>query len=375
MKTMKLCLVLFLMVTVLSPVGWARKAKEKPLIQLAILLDTSGSMQGLIEQAKTQLWQIVNTMATAKRDGAVPRLEVALYEYGKSSIPAPEGYLRQIVPLSEDLDKISEELFKLRTNGGYEYCGQVIQAAVDGLGWSPQNNDYKVIFIAGNEPFTQGKVDYRQSCKTSISKGIIVNTIFCGNADEGIRTQWKDGADLADGRYMNIDHNKKIVHISAPQDKEIVRLGQELNKTYVAYGKGGIAKKERQARQDQNAMAAGEAVMAQRAVTKASKQYRNVGWDLVDAEKEGKVKVEELEEDELPEEMKKMSPKERKAYVEKQKKKREEIQAQISQLKKDREKYVAEKRKEMSDDDTLDAVMVKAIKDQASQKKFKFEKK
>jgi hypothetical protein len=375
MKTMKLCLVLFLMVTVLSHVGWARKARGKPLIQLAILLDTSGSMQGLIEQAKTQLWNIVNTMATAKRDGAVPKLEVALYEYGKSTIPAPEGYLRQIVPLSEDLDKISEELFKLSTNGGYEYCGQVIQAAVDGLTWSPHHNDYKVIFIAGNEPFTQGKVDYHQSCKTSISKGVIVNTIFCGNADEGIRTQWKDGADLADGQYMNIDHNKKIVHISAPQDKEIVHLGQELNKTYLAYGKGGTAKKERQARQDQNAMAAGEAVMAQRAVTKASGQYRNVGWDLVDAEKEGKVKVEELEEDELPEEMKKMSPKERKAYVEKQKKKREAIQAQISQLKKDRETYVAEKRKEMSDDDTLDAVMVKAIKDQASQKKFKFEKK
>jgi hypothetical protein len=34
---------------------------------------------------------------------------------------------------------------------------------------------------------------------------------------------WKDGADLADGKYMNIDHNAEFVHIDAPQDAEIIK--------------------------------------------------------------------------------------------------------------------------------------------------------
>lgn len=296
------------------------KKNPEPLIQMAILLDTSGSMEGLIEQAKTQLWKIVNELALAKQKGVSPRLEVALYEYGKDSIPASENYLRMIVPLSQDLDRISEELFKLRTNGGSEYCGTVIHSAVNGLKWSSDNSQMKVIFIAGNEPFTQGSVDYKNSCKAAITKGIVVNTIFCGSYEVGVDTQWKHGADLADGTYMNIDHNRKIQHISAPQDKKIVELGKRLNKTYVAYGVKGKAAKKRQVAQDSNASSVNEAVMVQRSVSKASKQYNNAYWDLVDAEKEGAKKIEEMDEAELPEEMKKMTKKERRQYLDKKKK-------------------------------------------------------
>ena len=228
----------------------------RPHIQMAILLDTSGSMRGLIDQAKTQLWKIVNELATAKRDGQVPDLQVALYEYGKSSIPASEDYLRMIQPLTTDLDKVSEELFALRTNGGSEYCGTVIKAATEGLAWSEANNDLKVIYIAGNEPFTQGKVHYADACKAAIAKGIIVNTIHCGSYQQGIDGKWKDGAVIADGRHLNIDHNRQIVHIPAPQDKAIAELGAKLNDTYVAYGGAGKAGAARQLAQDGNALAA-----------------------------------------------------------------------------------------------------------------------
>lgn len=348
--------------------------KEKPVVQMAILLDTSGSMEGLIEQAKSQLWKIVNTMATSKRDGQTPQLEVALYEYGKSTIPKYEGHLRMIVPMSRDLDLLSDELFKLQTNGGEEFCGQVIGAAVEGLKWSPSNKDYKVIFIAGNEPFTQGTVDYHQSCKAAIEKGIIVNTIFCGNAQEGINTNWKDGADLADGQYMIIDQNKKVDHISAPQDKELVQLGQQLNETYIAYGKMGKEKKELQKQQDSNAFFVGEEAMAQRSVAKASESYSNVFWDVVDAEEEGFIKVEEMAVEDLPEEMKKMSPKERKQYVKKMTEKREKIQQKIKSLNKQRDRYISQKRRKQVQENTLDSAMITAIKQQAGKKNYKFEK-
>ncbi|MFH1998558.1 MAG: VWA domain-containing protein, partial [Planctomycetota bacterium] len=105
-----LTLAFSLLITTTSSSAQGEKPKEAR-IQMAILLDTSSSMDGLIDQAKSQLWKIVNEFVTMKRDGRPPMLEVALYEYGKSSRPAEENYMRMILPLTTDLDKVSQELF------------------------------------------------------------------------------------------------------------------------------------------------------------------------------------------------------------------------------------------------------------------------
>jgi hypothetical protein len=349
-------------------------SEKRPLIQIAILLDTSNSMDGLIEQAKGQLWKIVNEFISAKRDGKRPEIQVALYQYGNNGLPEGEGYIRRVQPLTTDLDKISEELFALKTNGGQEYCGWVIKDAVEGLDWSKSSDDYKVIFIAGNEPFTQGSVDYRKSCKAAIEKGIIVNTIFCGPEAEGASTDWKPGAVLADGRYMFIDHNQAVVHFEAPQDKEIAALGEKLNGTYLAFGQKGLEGEARQAAQDKNAVAlasAGSSV--NRAVAKASANYRNSGWDLVDAQKDRSVDVAKLKVEELPEEMRKMNEAERKTYVEGKAKEREQIQGKINALNAERAKYVAEQSKKQAGANTLDGAMIGAIREQATRRDFKFE--
>jgi hypothetical protein len=349
--------------------------KEQPLVQIAILLDTSGSMQGLIEQAKSQLWRIVNEFAKAKQGGMSPQVEVALYEYGKSSLNSSAGWIRLIQPLTTDLDKISEELFALRTNGGEEYCGWVIKDAVNDLAWSPKADVYKAIFIAGNEPFTQGPVNYAESCKAAITRGIIVNTIHCGDEATGINTKWKAGADLADGRYLIIDQNRAVVSIETPQDKEIAKLGVELNKTYIAYGVAGRAGEVRQKAQDANVLslapASGAAV--QRSVAKASANYQNASWDLVDAAKDKDFKLAELKAEELPAEMRKMNGEERKAYIEKSAKERAELQVRINQLNKEREQYVATRMKEIAGTNTLDAVVISAVREQSAKRNFKFE--
>jgi hypothetical protein len=346
----------------------------KPLVQMAILLDTSGSMSGLIDQARAELWAIVNEFIFAKRNGREPELHVALYEYGKSSLRREEGYIRQIVPFTTDLDKTSEELFALKTNGGDEYCGWVIKEATQSLAWSDSSDDLKVIFIAGNEPFTQGPVDYREACKQAISKGIIVNTIHCGSDSDGLSGKWKDGAVLADGQYLNIDHNRQTVHIDAPQDNEIAELGIKLNDTYVAYGRIGNIAHERQTAQDRNAASASKEAVLQRAVAKSSFNYKNAAWDLVDALAANQVKLEDLEAKELPENMQKMTAEERKAYVEAQAKKRTEIQSKIQQLDEQRKKYVAEEmKKRQKEGKTLGSAIIQAIREQAQKKNFTFE--
>ncbi len=347
--------------------------EKKPLVQMAILLDTSGSMSGLIDQARTELWAIVNEFIFAKKNGLEPEVHVALYEYGQNSLPSKKGYIRQIVPFTTDLDKVSEELFALKTNGGDEYCGWVIKEASEQLKWSSSSDDLKVIFIAGNEPFTQGPVDYRQSCKAAISKDIVVNTIHCGSPRAGIEGKWKDGAVLADGQYMNIDHNRKAIHIDAPQDKEIAELGIRLNETYIAYGARGTFAYERQSAQDRNASAASKESLLQRAVTKASRNYRNEAWDLVDALKNNNVRLEDIKDEELPREMQKMTAKERKAYVEAKAKQRNEMQQKIQQLNEQRKKYIAEEMKKLQkEDSTLGSAIIQAVRKQAKKRNFKF---
>ena len=347
--------------------------KPDPKIQVALLLDTSGSMSGLIEQAKSQLWKIVNELATAKQDGITPTLELSLYEYGKSSIPQEQDYIKQIVPLTTDLDLVSEELFKLQTNGGDEYCGAVIDRSTKELSWSSKKDDLKMIFIAGNEPFTQGSVDYKKACKAAITNNIVVNTIFCGDHQEGINTQWKDGADRGEGKYMHIDHNQATVYIDAPQDTKIAELNTKLNDTYIGYGSAGVQKKERQAAQDANAATYGSANVVQRAASKSSAAYDASGWDLVDASEDESFDFEEIEEEELPAELKGKSSEEIEAIVEEKRVAREKIQNEINALYKERETFVAEKRKEMSKDNSLEGAMLDAIRSQAKDRNFKFE--
>ena len=380
MKKTMLTLTLIVMVISACFAGSARAEEkvpvgtEKPLVQMAILLDTSGSMSGLIDQARAELWAIVNEFIFAKRNGKEPELHVALYEYGKSSLRREEGYIRQIVALTTDLDKISEELFALRTNGGDEYCGWVIKEATQSLEWSESPDDLKVIFIAGNEPFTQGPVDYREACKQAIAKGIIVNTIHCGSEGEGVNGKWKDGAVLADGQYLNINQNRRIVHIAAPQDTQIAELGTKLNETYVAYGRMGNMARDRQSAQDRNAGKASKEAAVQRAVTKSSLNYINTTWDLVDALAANTVKLEELKVKDLPENMRKMTVEERKAYIETQAKQRAEIQGKIQLLNEQRKQYVAvEMKKLQKQGDTLGSAIILAIREQAKKKNFAFE--
>lgn len=362
---------LMLAITLLS--GFRTIHRTKPVkdqqIMLALLLDTSNSMDGLIDQAKSQLWKIVNELAAAKcGDGSRPRIKIALYEYGNDGLPASEGYLRQVSGLTDDLDLISEKLFALTTNGGNEFCGQVIRTSLNQLAWSASDADLKMIFIAGNEPFTQGHVSYRLACSVAKEKGVVVNTIYCGDFDEGIRTSWKNGADLTGGSYMSIEQNRRTVYISTPYDKQIDACNERLNKTYLYYGAFGERKKEAQATQDRNAESYGIANKVERAISKSSHAYQNSSWDLVDAAKEDERIIAAIPPAELPAEMQPLSVQERKDYVAQKANERKRIQSEIQDLNKKRQSYIASHRQEEDEGNMLDGAMIKAIREIAKGK-------
>lgn len=342
-------------------------------IMLALLLDTSNSMDGLIEQAKSQLWKIVNELAEAKcKDGAKPNIKIALYEYGNDRLSSTEGYIRLVSPLTDDLDVISEKLFSLSTNGGEEYCGHVIKKSLMQLDWSGSTADLKMIFIAGNEPFTQGGVSYKTACALAKEKDVVINTIFCGDFQEGVSTLWKNGADITGGTYMSIEQDHKTVYIATPYDEKIDALNDKLNDTYIYYGSMGASKKELQVAQDKNAEHYSRSNKVERAVSKSSHAYKNATWDLVDAAKDDEKIVANTAEENLPKEMKSMSIEQRKTYVKLKGDQRKEIQNEIQLLNKKREQYIISQQTNNAKETTLDGAMIKAIKERAQAKNLSF---
>jgi hypothetical protein len=344
---------------------------SKQYIKVALLLDTSNSMDGLIDQAKAQLWEIVNELSYAKCDDDKPNLKIAIYEYGNDRLNGEEGYIRQVLAFSSDLDEISKELFSLTTNGGNEYCGQVIQTSLNQLSWGNNPDDLKLIFIAGNEPFTQGQVSYKDASKKANKNGVTVNTIFCGDYDQGISTYWKDGADLTHGDYMAINHNHRTVFIASPYDDELLILNKRLNKTYLGYGSAGRTKMALQAEQDANALGYSKANAVSRTVSKSSHLYKNSKWDLVDAVESEEVIVENLDDEALPKELKGKTKQQIKQYVDTKSKERKAIQKKIQELNTKRKVYIS--KEEKNKDTNLGNAMLNAIKTQAKKKNYRWE--
>jgi hypothetical protein len=350
-------------------------AKEAPAerdIDIVVCLDTSGSMQGLIESAKQKLWDIVNELGRAKPK---PHLRVGLYVYGTPGYGAQTGFVKKLVDLTDDLDTVYAKLTPLTTDGGDEYVARVVRTAVLEQPWSKDRQALKIIVVAGNEEATQDpKFKSLDIAKEAITAGIIVNTIYCGSPTDGIAPGWRDVARAADGQFASIDQNNGIVVISTPFDEKLADLSGAINKTYVAYGRHAQEGTVNQLAMDTAAMTASPAVAASRTVAKVGGQYRNARWDLVDASAEKDFSLASVKTEDLPVEMQKMTEAERKTYLDEKAKKRAALQNQVNELNRQRQRYIREQMKESgkSTDKAFDAAMLSAIRHQAQQKDFTF---
>lgn len=343
------------------------------LVQLALLLDTSNSMDGLINQAKSQLWRIVNELSRMHKRGEHIRLQVALYEYGNNSLSPESGYIRQVTSFTEDLDLLSEALFSLDTNGGSEYCGHVIGSSLNRLRWNTSREGLKLIYIAGNEPFDQGEVSYEAACRWARERDIEVNTIYCGEYRTGVETFWQRGAAIGRGSYFAIDSDKATEGIVTPYDQDLLALNNRINDTYVPYGKEGKMRQARQARQDMNAAALSVPVAAERAASKGSTLYEASAWDLVDALDQKTLRVDRLERQSLPDELKGKSQEEIRNHVQRKRDERNGLKQRIAEISRKRDAWVRQKEQESGGSRTLGAVILKNLHTRAEAKNFSFE--
>lgn len=350
------------------------KQKNTPKVQVAILLDVSGSMDGLIDQAKAQLWNMVQTMGKLRADShsLAPKIDIALYEYGRSSNDVNKGYIKLLNNFGAGLDDVSQTLFSLTTNGGEEYCGEVITQAVSTLAWDADKNVYKVIFIAGNEDFLQGRIQFTEACTLAKEKNIIVNTIYCGDRLQGIKEHWNLGGECGNGSYTNINQNAVMQEIPTVYDDPIFTLNRKLNDTYLAYGANGSAKIMTQASVDEKSYHSNVSSALKRAEVKADKNlYKNDQWDLVDATIADSNFYKKVALDKLPAPMQNLSREELKNLINKNLKERKIIQQEILALSKKRSLFLQEHKakNKTSGEKTLQTEIENIIKSQA--KRFK----
>lgn len=334
----------------------------KPSVDLVLALDISGSMSGLIDSAKQRLWDVVNELGQAQ---PTPLLRVAIITFGTPAYGAESGYVRVNQALTSDLDAVNKTLFSFQTAGGDEYVARAIQTALTDLQWSTASNASKVIFVAGNESASQDpQYSLAAVAEQARAQGLVVNAVFCGNTQSRDAASWASVAQLGGGMYAAIDQQAgAIAQVSTPMDKQIARLNNELNTTYLAYGAKGKAASANQQEQDRNSRSMSEAALVSRTVTKAGKLYRNESWDLIDALEAG-TELEEIAEQDLPKSLQTLTTTEQHQYLAEKKQQRKVLKEEISRLGSARQDYIKAKApatESVSLDSVLKAGLQKAI--------------
>ena len=352
----------------------APHAEQKPPVDLVIALDVSGSMSGLIDSAKQRLWDIVNELAQADPQ---PDLRMAILTYGNPAYGAESGYVKVDLPFTRDLDAINRTLFSFGTDGGDEYVSRVIHRSVSDLSWSKNADALKIIFVAGNEEADQDPlIPTKLASQLAANSGIVVNTIYCGSESDNIVAGWREFSSMTNGLFASIDQNAAAVaNIETPMDKDLVKLNEELNSTYLAFGMEGEEYKSNQVEQDLNAAGMSLPSVASRTVAKAGRLYRNSDWDLLDALESG-VQLDEMEIEDLPEPMQSLDEQQRKDYVSALAEKREAVSAEIEALGKQRQQYIASERTRLAEENKpgFDEAILQGVRELAGAKGFEFNK-
>jgi Mg-chelatase subunit ChlD len=344
---------------------------KKPQVEVVFCLDTTGSMGGLIEGAKLKIWSIVNQIASGRPN---PDIKVGLIGFRDRS----DKYVTKLYELTSDLDEVHKSLKEFKADGGGdtpESVNQAINESVVKFKWSKEKDTLRIIFLVGDAPPHMDYADdvkYPETCKLAIERGIIINTVLCG-ADAEAKKVWIDLCSKAGGSFAQIAQDGGVKSIETPFDKELAELNGQLLKTNVCYG----LERDRKSGEEKNATAAalpGAGGVAADSAGFRAKASRVAANDLLDDLKEGKTKLEDVKEDQLPDDLKKMKPAERKAHIEKLQKDREELRKKALELDKKRLDFITKKLSEDKDKakDGFDNQILETLRKQAGKANIKY---
>lgn len=353
------------------------KGHTRPKIEAVFVLDTTSSMSGLIDAAKNNIWSIATTMASAQ---PAPEMHMGLVAFRDRG----DAYVTKVLDLSQDLDSMYASLMDFRAEGGGdgpEDVNAALSAAVNKMQWSQDANSYKVIFLVGDAPphmDYQGQTQYPEILRQAAAKGIVVNCIQAGNQRD-TRTTWQHIASLNQGRYFQVEQSGNAVAVNTPFDAKLAKLAQELDETRLFYGdadtRSAMKAKETAAAKVRAATPA--AVQAKRAEFNASAAGVDnflAESELVDAVSSGKIELDAVKKDQLPEPMRAMTLKEQKAVIEEKAERRKALKTEIAKLGAQRQQYIQETVNEEVVKQSLDGKLYDTVKEQGQARGLRYER-
>ena len=354
-----------------QPAKTSTVVDKRDTLEMVFVLDTTGSMGGLIDGAKQRIWGIINEVM---QKPSKPRVRVGLVAYRDNG----DEYVTKLLPITEDLDKAYTTLMDYQANGGGDTPENVRKALAEGVrnaGWSAaRTNLAQIVFLVGDAPpqnYAQ-EPDVLVTTAEAVRKNMIVNTIQCGNLD-GTREIWQTIAHRGEGKYFAIAQDGGVQAITTPYDAKLAELAATLGKTYVTYGE----KKKRET--NVTAQAASESritadasmgAQADRALNKAVNSFQYDG-DLVQDVENQTVKIEDVKKDDLPEHLQKMSVADRKKEIDKRIEERKHVRAEILTLSKQRDEFIAAERKKQGRTNGFDTAVAQALREQLLRKGIK----
>jgi len=349
----------------------------RPRIDVVFVLDTTGSMGGMIEAAKEKIWSIASTMAAAQ---PTPEIRMGLVAYRDRG----DAYVTRVFDLSSDLDSMYAELMDFRADGGGdgpESVNQALHDAVHRISWSRDDQAYRVLFLVGDAPphmDYQDDVKYQDTVAVARDKGITLNTIQCGN-DNATRRRWEQIAQLADGRYFRVEQSGSAVAITTPYDERLASLSKALDDTRLYYGNEEDRKRQKRklAAAEKLHAGASAASRARRATFNASvggeTNFLGEG-ELVEDVAKGRVDLSGIDRDMLPQPMQSMEPADLEAHVAGKVERRNELRRQIRDLAGERSEFLRKKRDSLEDvESSLDDQIYATVREQVEAQGMKLE--
>jgi Mg-chelatase subunit ChlD len=342
--------------------------KSKPRIEVCFVLDTTGSMGGLLEGAKQKIWSIANEMISAQ---PTPELKLGLIGYRDRG----DEYVVKSFSLTDDIDAIYGHLREFQAGGGGdspESVNEALAEAIHKMPWSNDKKVLKIIFLVGDAPphmdYPNGP-KYPDLCREAAKKDLIINTIQCGEMAE-TKPIWQEIAKLSEGSYVGISQSGNVAVISTPMDKELSRLNERIGGTLIPYGDTKL-QAEVHAKYAR-AASAPIAAMADRLTynSKTGKAVQGRG-ELVDALNDKTLKLEDIEKKQLPAELQKLDSDELQKRIAKARDERADLQKQIVELSKKREAYIQSENKRLAAEgkgDAFDQKVTETLHAQAAKK-------
>jgi len=360
------------------PTAQLKKPQEKPpVVEVVFVLDTTGSMGGLIEAAKNNIWSIARTMASAQPR---PDIRIGLVAYRDRG----DAYVTRVVELSDDLDSMYASLMDFNADGGGdgpEAVNEALYAAVHNIRWSQDPAAYQVIFLVGDAQAHMDYPDdvkYPDTIKAANARGIIVNTIQAGD-DPSTHNEWLQIAQLSQGAHFKVGQKGDAVAVATPFDADMARLSRELDDTRLFYGDEKAQARARGKTAATEKLNEGGSVrsLAQRAAFNASssgaKNFLGES-ELVDAVSSGRVDLAAIDKSELPAPLQELSTEEQRKVVIDTKSKRDALSGDIAQLAKQRQQYIEDAlSKDAKAEQSLDYQIFGAVKEQAAKKGLRYD--